>query len=81
MVTSDNNALPQSIGSRTDNKDIHSKGSTPSRQVEVSLGLCGIGSESTLDDISCKTRGPSLGTCLEGNLLSGYIVFSNVRLN
>ena len=42
--TAYNNALPQSIGSRTANNDIHSKGSTPPRQVEVSLGLDGVGS-------------------------------------
>jgi len=43
-MTTSNNALPQSMGSRTVNNDIHSKGSTPSRQVEVSLGLDGVGS-------------------------------------
>ena len=39
-----NNALPQSIGPRTANKDVHTIGITPPRQVEVSLGLDGVGS-------------------------------------
>jgi len=59
-MTTSNNALPQSMGSRTVNNDIHSKGSTPSRQVEVSLGLDGVGSASTLSEIGRKSRRASV---------------------